>query len=594
MSFGAIIDQIRDEVADLQDPHLLVVKQDLRNIMREFHLDPSKRHPNDVVSVETWVKKVQSVGEDFNPIIYYKAQGEVVNDSRLNDEDILLIISTPFQKEMLKKFGNDIVCTDSTHGMNQYDFHLTTLVVVDEYGSGVPGAFCISNKKNAEVFKVCYEKLREKIGTLTPNVFMTDDDESFYNAWKEVMGKVKHRLLCTWHIDRAWRKNLQSKIKNVKKRDLVYKSLRVLLQTVDCSDFESLKKGFIVQILNDPDTKLFGEYFIKYYVSRADCWAYCYRRGCGINTNMRLESLHKILKYIYLDGKKNKRLDKCIDVLMKAARDILFQRFRKLLKHQRPSQVQNILKSHLQSKTVQLITPDSTDTGRWLVQSCSNEGIFYSVTQNLDQIKVCDDECLFICEKCNPKICIHTFSCECVDHLIKNNICKHIHACVTHICDSTNDSNDCNASSTIKENVSKTHNVEEVMPFFENVNVYNVDNVSEITNTLEAAIGYLKTNSNITPEDAVILKRKGDQILDIVTKKKFKPTEETTKEPANKKIKQQLRFKSTNKNKENSRNSSRNLVKPSTAETINITQNMMHPETSIINISTGSDHTYAP
>lgn len=36
---------------------------------------------------------------------------------------------------------------------------------------------------------------------------------------------------------------------------------------------------------------------------------------------MRLESMHTIIKYFYLDGKKVKRLDKSLHVLLKFVRD---------------------------------------------------------------------------------------------------------------------------------------------------------------------------------------------------------------------------------------------------------------------------------
>lgn len=45
--------------------------------------------------------------------------------------------------------------------------------------------------------------------------------ESFYNAWVVKMEPPKHRLYCTWHVDRAWRKNL-NKIKNKTKQVEIY------------------------------------------------------------------------------------------------------------------------------------------------------------------------------------------------------------------------------------------------------------------------------------------------------------------------------------------------------------------------------------
>ncbi|CAI6357426.1 unnamed protein product [Macrosiphum euphorbiae] len=58
----------------------------------------------------------------------------------------MLIILTETQKEVLKKFGSGKLCIDSTHGTNQYNFNLTTIVVIDEFGEGYPAAFCISTK----------------------------------------------------------------------------------------------------------------------------------------------------------------------------------------------------------------------------------------------------------------------------------------------------------------------------------------------------------------------------------------------------------------------------------------------------------------
>ncbi|GFU91904.1 uncharacterized protein TNCV_3192881 [Trichonephila clavipes] len=74
---------------------------------------------------------------------------------------------------------------------------------------------------------------------------------------------------------------------------------------------------FIEDLLNDPDTSEFGKYFQQNYAQRPEKWAYCYRKGLGINTNMYFESLHKKIKYHYFDGKHVKRLDVAIDGLLK-------------------------------------------------------------------------------------------------------------------------------------------------------------------------------------------------------------------------------------------------------------------------------------
>ena len=50
------------------------------------------------------------------------------------------------------------------------------------------------------------------------------------------------KLLCTWHIDRAWRANIRSKIQNEEVGALVYHNLRVLLDEKDCDKLRLFAK----------------------------------------------------------------------------------------------------------------------------------------------------------------------------------------------------------------------------------------------------------------------------------------------------------------------------------------------------------------
>ncbi|KAF2889756.1 hypothetical protein ILUMI_16416 [Ignelater luminosus] len=131
------------------------------------------------------------------------------------------------QEHLLKTFGNHIICIDSTHGLNSYNFELTTIMVLDEFGEGLPGACMFSNRKDVVVNELFFCKIKERIGTLSPVTFMTDITTVFYNARIAGMGPVEHQLFCSWHVDRAWRSNL-NKINNLEKRRNVYKTLKYL------------------------------------------------------------------------------------------------------------------------------------------------------------------------------------------------------------------------------------------------------------------------------------------------------------------------------------------------------------------------------
>ena len=53
-------------------------------------------------------------------------KGEQPNEDckLLNDQDLLLVIETEFQKDMLLKHGAMVVCMDTTYNVNNYNIHL--------------------------------------------------------------------------------------------------------------------------------------------------------------------------------------------------------------------------------------------------------------------------------------------------------------------------------------------------------------------------------------------------------------------------------------------------------------------------------------
>lgn len=251
--------------------------------------------------------------------MYYKGQDEndwIGEQGVLSKQDFVLILMTNFQEEQLKKFGSNKICIDGTHGTNAYDIQLYTIVTVDEFGSGCPVAFCLSNRSDEVVFQLFFDKIKNKVGIIHCKVFMTDDAPAFYNAWMKIMGSVEHKLLCTWHVDKNWRQNLNKISGGSEKKALVYKTLRTLLQMTSIDEFNIHINTIITELKQDNDTNKFGTYFEKHYSRQPECWAYCYQLRLGINTNIYLESFHKILKHIYLEGKRVKRLDKTITHLL--------------------------------------------------------------------------------------------------------------------------------------------------------------------------------------------------------------------------------------------------------------------------------------
>ena len=182
VKFEHILDSIRDNVGTQFHRLHLLTRQDLVNIERSYGLQGIERHKDDATSVSIWVQEMAVNGEN-NPVLLYKQQGEPQpkNCDNLDDEDFALVLQTPTQTEMLKEFGK-IICIDSTHGTNGYDFNLITILVIDEFGEGFPVGWCISNREDLLLMINFYAAIKSNVDTISPEWIMSDDAEQFYTT----------------------------------------------------------------------------------------------------------------------------------------------------------------------------------------------------------------------------------------------------------------------------------------------------------------------------------------------------------------------------------------------------------------------------
>ena len=124
------------------------------------------------------------------------------------------------------------------------------------------------------------------------------------------------------------------------------------MEEKDITTFENFLSETQKQLSCCPLTKEFSNYFNSYYANRKQQWALCYRKYSHINTNMYVEAFHRVLKHIYMKGTINKRVDKCIHILMKFERDKGFERLVKLEKGKMTGRIEAIVKRHLASENL--------------------------------------------------------------------------------------------------------------------------------------------------------------------------------------------------------------------------------------------------
>lgn len=183
---------------------------------------------------------------------------------------------------------------------------------------------------------------------------------------------MKHhptKLLCTWHVDKAWWENIREKTKDVAVQTEVYmyKMLRTVLEETSEATLDDLLTKMLTQLQSDDKTTAFQRYFSSEWVPKAHKWAFCYRCGLGINTNMYMEAFHRTFKHNYLKGKFNKCADTCLLNLLKFIRDKTYERTIKLTKGKLTTRIREIQIRHAAASRIKAEDVKSKGRGEWEV-----------------------------------------------------------------------------------------------------------------------------------------------------------------------------------------------------------------------------------
>ena len=191
------MDEIRDvSLSDGIKREHLIVKQDIRNIARVLNLDNIQKHSNDQTSVALWLN--EALCQDYNPVLVFSQENAVIGTTdNLASENVMLGIQTEFQHDVMRKFTGScrVICIEATYDTKVYDFYLITEMVLDDYGEGVPVAWCISDKEDSAALVQFFKHLHEGVGNIYPEYFMSDVAEQYHTAWCGTFGQVKRKLL---------------------------------------------------------------------------------------------------------------------------------------------------------------------------------------------------------------------------------------------------------------------------------------------------------------------------------------------------------------------------------------------------------------
>jgi hypothetical protein len=171
--------------------------------------------------------------------------------------------------------------------------------MIDEFGNGVPLAFCLSERENEKTITAFLHCVSKFTGQIQTEYFMSDDASQLFNSWRKIMGDAT-KILCSWHVYKNWKKQVKEMVISTGRQKQI---LDRLVAVRNERDFEKAKSNFeklISELASNSSTESFAKYLKSYYFKRMDQWLYC-RRGILIpNTNMHIEQLHRLIKIVYM------------------------------------------------------------------------------------------------------------------------------------------------------------------------------------------------------------------------------------------------------------------------------------------------------
>lgn len=379
-----------------------------------FQVTDDRLCSDDVRSLEAWIN---TFGGDSGVVRFYKPQSTILaGHPELHYEDCILILAHNAQINALNQFASNVICIDGTRGNNPRNFELHTLLVKDAKRQCIPCAFMVSNRIDAEIMGIFIAVIKTLLlQPIAPKVLIMSDVN--YNVWVSAMPPPEYWLLCPWHVDQAWRKNL-AKIGDPKKRWTAYKLLQTVMDEPDENATDLLLQNALVFMASDPDLVEYDNFFRSEYLSSIQFWAYCFRNHLDINMGAMLDSVRNIIKRFYLDGKQQKPLEKGINDLLKFVLD-KFQD--DPTQENLSSEILAMRDRHARSADLEALVITREPGSDWLISSSSQTALC-EVKKTANR---CD--CEGKCEVC--AVCIHEYRCTCNDYM-KSNLCKHIHRIV--------------------------------------------------------------------------------------------------------------------------------------------------------------------
>lgn len=427
ISEGASYQKIMKEIQKMGNKGgrmCFIKSQDIRNMRKNLI---NSRNRVILSDIKSWVKAAEGLSSSSkSPVLYFKDKNCSDPDQMLPNKDIMLVVMTAYQEQVLRDGDRQFICIDATHCLENYEYQYITMFVAN-YNNWVPVAFCVTSIVSSSSIRCFFQAVKEKVGRIDCSVFLSDVSPPFYDAWCDVMSRPQQNFINLWYLEKTWTENL-FKIEcadNIK--NMVSRTLKILVNETDEKSFERKLFTFLESLLCDSRWAEFTTYFQKEFAVKARSWARCYWSNADLSfdSQKELEKLHKKLYDEYHNGVNAQRMKDCLNslVLISHSCETISRMISNACFSNDEDVSRHIQNGHKRGIRIKRSAVSELSSTMYKVSSDKANNEVYQVrwldSQNCD--------CTSRCHSCH--ICAHEYSCTCVDYAANFNICEHIHAC---------------------------------------------------------------------------------------------------------------------------------------------------------------------
>ena len=127
---------------------------------------------------------------------------------------------------------------------------------------------CLFNIESYDELKPFFAKVKEKTGSVSPEWFMSDLAPQFYDAFTYVNECSPKKLACTWHVDKAWQKEIHEKVKGSSIQRTSVKNIEIFRSPPSLfvrarHVFPRMSRAFLIALNDIHAILLWGNFLLK-------------------------------------------------------------------------------------------------------------------------------------------------------------------------------------------------------------------------------------------------------------------------------------------------------------------------------------------